>query len=60
MCIRDRILIWAIAAGAAGLAAAINYIQSIGFDYMQKRAYELTKRALDGLNACLLYTSRCV
>ena len=39
------------AAGAAGLAAAINYIQSIGFDYMQKREYELTKRALDGLNA---------
>ena len=34
------------AAGAAGLAAAINYIQSIGFDYMQKREYELTKLSL--------------
>lgn len=37
-------------AGAAGLAAAIKYIQNIGFDYMQKKEYELTKRALDGLS----------
>lgn len=37
------------AAGAAGLMAAIRYIKSIGFDYMQKRELELTKRALDGL-----------
>lgn len=37
------------AAGAAGLMAAIKYIKSVGFDYMQKRELELTKRALDGL-----------
>ena len=37
------------AAGAAGLMAAIKYIKSVGFDYMQKRELKLTKRALDGL-----------
>ncbi len=37
------------AGGAAGLMAAIKYIKSVGFEYMQKREFELTKRALDGL-----------
>lgn len=37
------------AAGAAGLAAAIEYIQKIGFDRIQQKELELTKRAMDGL-----------
>ena len=34
---------------AAGLAAAIEYIQKIGFDRIQQKELELTKRAMDGL-----------
>ena len=37
------------AAGAAGLDAAIKYIQSVGFDYMQERELAVTKRALEGM-----------
>lgn len=37
------------AAGAAGLAAAIEYIQKTGFDRIQQKELELTKRAMDGL-----------
>lgn len=37
------------AAGAAGLAAAIRYIQSIGFDEMHARELEVTAHALAGL-----------
>lgn len=37
------------AAGAAGFAAAIEYIQKIGFDRIQQKELELTKRAMDGL-----------
>ncbi len=36
-------------AGAAGLGAAIDYIEKIGFSYMQERELTLTKRAMDGL-----------
>lgn len=39
------------AAGAVGLAAAIDYINKIGFETMQERELALTKRALEGLNA---------
>lgn len=39
------------AAGAVGLAAAIDYINKIGFETMQERELTLTKRALEGLNA---------
>ena len=39
------------AAGAVGLAAAIDYINKIGFETMQERELTLTKRALDGLKA---------
>lgn len=37
------------AAGAAGLAAAIEYIQKTGFDRIQQKELEITKRAMDGL-----------
>lgn len=37
------------AAGAAGLAAAIKYVDSIGFDYMHERELAVTKRALEGM-----------
>ena len=37
------------AAGAAGLDAAIKYMQRIGYEYMQERELMLTKRALEGL-----------
>ena len=37
------------AAGAAGLAAAIEYMDSIGFDTMRKRELMLTKRAIEGI-----------
>lgn len=37
------------AAGAAGLAAAIRYIQSIGFEEMHARELEVTAHALEGL-----------
>ena len=37
------------AAGAAGLDAAIKYIQSVGFDYMQERELAVTRRALEGM-----------
>lgn len=39
------------AAGAAGLAAAIDYIQKIGFNTIQNRELTLTRRALDGMKA---------
>ena len=39
------------AAGAVGLAAAIDYINKIGFETMQERELALTKRALGGLKA---------
>ena len=39
------------AAGAVGLAAAIDYINKIGFETMQERELILTKRALEGLKA---------
>lgn len=37
------------AAGAAGLLAAIDYIEGIGFDEMEKRELAVTERALSGL-----------
>lgn len=39
------------AAGAAALHAAIQYVQSVGFETMQKQELAVTKRALDGLKA---------
>jgi len=36
-------------AGAAGLKAAIEYINKVGFEYMEAEELKLTKRALDGL-----------
>lgn len=36
-------------AGAAGLAAAIDYIRSVGFTEMARRELELTKKAMAGL-----------
>ncbi len=38
------------AAGAAGLAAAIRYIKELGFDTIEKKELELTKRAMGGLS----------
>lgn len=38
------------AAGAAGLAAAISYIEEIGFDYIEQRELALTTRAMEGLS----------
>lgn len=37
------------AAGAAGLDAAITFMNRIGYEYMQERELMLTKRALEGL-----------
>ena len=37
------------AAGAVGLAAAIKYINEIGFDYIQQKEEKLTKIAINGL-----------
>lgn len=37
------------AAGAAGLDAAIKFMNKIGYEYMQERELMLTKRALDGM-----------
>ncbi|MBQ3891363.1 MAG: cysteine desulfurase [Lachnospiraceae bacterium] len=39
------------AAGAVGLKAAIDYIESIGFDEISKKEDNLTKRAIDKLSA---------
>ena len=39
------------AAGAAALHAAIQYVQSVGFETMQKQELAATKRAFDGLKA---------
>ena len=36
-------------AGAAGLAAAIDYVESVGYEYMQQRELALTTRALEGM-----------
>ncbi len=38
------------AAGAAGLAAAIHYLNDIGFDAIKEQELALTKRAMDGLS----------
>ena len=38
------------AAGAAGLAAAIRYIKELGFETIEKKELELTKRAMDDLS----------
>lgn len=38
------------AAGAVGLAAAIDYLQKIGFDYIESRERMLTGIAMDGLS----------
>ena len=37
------------AAGAVGLAAAIKYINEVGFDYIEERERELTRIAMEGL-----------
>ena len=37
------------AAGAAGLAAAIDYLQQIGFDFIQEQELALTRHAMEGL-----------
>lgn len=37
------------AAGAAGLAAAIEYLKEVGFDAIKEQELLLTKRAMDGL-----------
>ena len=37
------------AAGAAGLAAAISYINKIGFETIEQREQELTRHAMEGL-----------
>jgi len=37
------------ASGAVGLAAAIDYVNQIGFEIIQKRELELTSYAMDGL-----------
>lgn len=39
------------AAGAAGLAAAIDFIEKIGFDMMEEREAALTAMAMEGLKA---------
>ncbi len=39
------------AAGAAGLAAAIDFIENIGFDVMEEREAALTAMAMEGLKA---------
>ena len=38
------------APGAVGLAAAIDYLESIGLEAIEEREYELTKMALDGIS----------
>ena len=38
------------AAGAAGLAAAIDYLQQVGFDFIQEQELALTRRAMEGLS----------
>ena len=38
------------AAGAVGLAAAIHYIQDIGFEAIEERELQLTTRAFNGLS----------
>lgn len=37
------------AAGAAGLAAAIHYIEEVGFETIEAREIQLTRRAMEGL-----------
>ena len=37
--------------GAVGLAAAIGFIDRVGFDLIEKREYALTKRAMDAIRA---------
>ena len=37
------------AAGAAGLAAAIDYLQQVGFDFIQEQELALTRHAMEGL-----------
>ena len=43
------------AEGAIGLAAAINYLERLGMDKVQKHEQELTKRALDKLKGIKVY-----
>ena len=44
------------AAGAAALHAAIQYVQSVGFETMQKQELAVTKRAFDGLKRFRMFT----
>ncbi len=37
------------AAGAAGLHAALDYMEQVGFETMQRRELELTRRAMEGM-----------
>lgn len=37
------------AAGAAGLHAALDYVNSIGFEEMHRQELALTRRAMDGI-----------
>jgi cysteine desulfurase/selenocysteine lyase len=39
------------AAGAAGLSAAIKYVNSVGYDYMHERELAVTTRALEAMKA---------
>jgi cysteine desulfurase/selenocysteine lyase len=39
------------AAGAAGLSAAIKYVNSVGYDYMHERELAVTKHALEAMKA---------
>ena len=38
-----------VAAGPAGLAAAIKYLQNVGFDKIQEQEHKLTKLLMDGM-----------
>ena len=38
------------AAGAAGLGAAIDYLNQVGFDFIQEQELALTRRAMEGLS----------
>lgn len=37
--------------GAVGLAAAIDYLENLGFDFIEERELQLTKRMMDGMKA---------
>ena len=38
------------AAGAAGVGAAIDYLNQVGFDFIQEQELALTRRAMEGLS----------